>query len=242
MGFLSDIAPLAGAGIGALIGGAPGAAVGASAGAAFSSAQGAQATNQANADIAAANNAWSADQYGSRYQTMVKDMQAAGLNPMLAYSQSPGSSPSAQPVTYQNPYAGYPQAAASAASAYQSVKGVDASSQRDLASAAQSEAEIRRVNASADKIISEIENIPVERERLLATARMLNQQAELIIEQTHNTSQVTKNLMATIEQIHATTKLLNLDISAAQTFNNLGREFSQLKPIFDLMGRVLLRR
>lgn len=34
--------------------------------------------------------------YGSRYQTQVKDLQAAGLNPMLAYGQSPGSAPQVQ--------------------------------------------------------------------------------------------------------------------------------------------------
>lgn len=34
------------------------------------------------------------EQYGSRYQTQVRDLQAAGLNPMLAYGQGPGSSPS----------------------------------------------------------------------------------------------------------------------------------------------------
>lgn len=36
---------------------------------------------------------FSAQQFASRYQTTVKDMQAAGLNPMLAYTQGGGSSP-----------------------------------------------------------------------------------------------------------------------------------------------------
>lgn len=36
---------------------------------------------------------FSAEQFASRYQTTVKDMQAAGLNPMLAYSQGGGSPP-----------------------------------------------------------------------------------------------------------------------------------------------------
>lgn len=46
--------------------------------------------NQANAQ------AFSAQQYASRYQTTVKDLQAAGLNPMLAVSQGPGSAPVGQ--------------------------------------------------------------------------------------------------------------------------------------------------
>ena len=37
---------------------------------------------------------WQADQYARRYQITMSDMRAAGLNPMLAYSQGPGTPPS----------------------------------------------------------------------------------------------------------------------------------------------------
>lgn len=67
--------------------------------------KGTQDTNESNQSIAQSNNAWSAAQYASRYQTMTSDMQAAGLNPMLAYSQSAGASPTAQAVQFQNPMA-----------------------------------------------------------------------------------------------------------------------------------------
>jgi len=53
-------------------------------------------SNQANRDIANEANQFSAQQYATRYQTTVKDMQAAGLSPMLAYSQGAGSAPSGQ--------------------------------------------------------------------------------------------------------------------------------------------------
>lgn len=39
---------------------------------------------------------FSAQQYATRYQTQVKDLKAAGLNPMLAVNQSPGSAPQGQ--------------------------------------------------------------------------------------------------------------------------------------------------
>lgn len=47
--------------------------------------------NQANA------NAFSAQQYATRYQTTVKDLQAAGLNPMLAAQTGAGSAPTSAP-------------------------------------------------------------------------------------------------------------------------------------------------
>jgi hypothetical protein len=56
---------------------------------------GTQQTNQANTDIANSANQFSAQQFANRYQTTVKDLEAAGLNPMLAYGQGGGSPPSA---------------------------------------------------------------------------------------------------------------------------------------------------
>lgn len=50
--------------------------------------------NQQRSAQAQSANAFSAQQFATRYQTTVKDMQAAGLNPMLAYSQGGGSPPS----------------------------------------------------------------------------------------------------------------------------------------------------
>jgi len=58
---------------------------------------GAQA-NKANSEIAQANNEWSAQQFATRYQTTVKDLKDAGLNPMLAYGQGGGTPPTASPV------------------------------------------------------------------------------------------------------------------------------------------------
>lgn len=62
-------------------------------------------TNQTNRDLANQANAFSAQQYANRYQTTVKDLEAAGLNPMLAYGQGAGSPPSAVGIAQQtNPF------------------------------------------------------------------------------------------------------------------------------------------
>lgn len=47
-----------------------------------------------------------AEQYAKRYQTMVKDLKAAGLSPMLAFPQGAGSSPSGTSINVQNPLSG----------------------------------------------------------------------------------------------------------------------------------------
>jgi len=57
---------------------------------------GAERANQSREDIAQKANEFSAQQYATRYQTTVKDLSQAGLNPMLAYSQGAGSAPSGQ--------------------------------------------------------------------------------------------------------------------------------------------------
>lgn len=57
---------------------------------------GGERANDARERIAQQANDFSAQQYATRYQTTVKDLTAAGLNPMLAYSQGAGSAPSGQ--------------------------------------------------------------------------------------------------------------------------------------------------
>jgi hypothetical protein len=58
---------------------------------------GSSMTNDANARASAEANALNKHMFETRYQTSVKDMQAAGLNPMLAYSQGGGTPPVMQP-------------------------------------------------------------------------------------------------------------------------------------------------
>ena len=92
---------------GAWLGGPAGAALGAKIGGGIDA-------NNARQDAAEAANQFSANQYATRYQTQVKDLQAAGLNPMLAYMQAPGSAPVGQQYQVQNIAEDIPSAYASA--------------------------------------------------------------------------------------------------------------------------------
>jgi hypothetical protein len=62
--------------------------------------------NQAAVNNMNAANAFSAQQFATRYQTTVKDLEAAGLNPMLAYGATPSPPSSASPAPVQNKLAG----------------------------------------------------------------------------------------------------------------------------------------
>lgn len=133
MGILGDVLSVALPVAGAYFGGPLGASLGSvgnqllgSAGNIASSAlgyYGQQSTNQANIDIAQQSSAASAEQAqkqmdfqermsNTSYQRGVKDMEAAGLNPMLAYSQGGATTPSGAQGQVFNPTIGNKWAAA----------------------------------------------------------------------------------------------------------------------------------
>lgn len=62
---------------------------------------GQNSANAANRSMMNEANQFNAQQFATRYQTTVKDLEAAGLNPMLAYGQGGGSPPSAVPIAMQ---------------------------------------------------------------------------------------------------------------------------------------------
>lgn len=147
---------------------------------------GGEQQNRRQADAAEQAQGFSASQFASRYQTTVADMQKAGLNPMLAYSQGGGSPPSGVqanvPVNSGAAAASGFQAqrlnnaqvdlieaqkdatSAQAAKTKAETPYVGPSAEADIgaksASADQSRAMVSSINATVDKTRQEIENMP----------------------------------------------------------------------------------
>jgi len=115
---------------------------------------GQQQANQANAEMARQQMEFQERMSGTSYQRAVTDMIAAGLNPMLAYSQGGASTPSGQTAVAQSALGAAANSATQAANAIADInlKATQAStnaSQEDLNRANQNLALVESANKSA---------------------------------------------------------------------------------------------
>lgn len=241
---LGGLGGLIGGGAGWFFGGPAGAAVGAQIGGGID-------TNAQNRNSAEQAQAFSAQQYATRYQTQVADMKAAGLNPMLAYQQSPGSSPTGVTYQAQNPYS-------------DTSKHVS-----NIASAGQAESSAKLAEATVGRIGQEIVNLRTDNDKGIAVIKNLGQEFQNLMKQGWNLTEVGNQLRASVDLMRSQTtverfkpalmaaevavkkqleqlqkeqtSLAAVDVRAAESFGELGKTVGALEPFLRLLWNIFRR-
>jgi len=207
--------------------------------------------------------AFSAQQYATRYQTQTEDMKKAGINPMLSVSSGAGSQPTS---TAASPGSNFTQAELNKAQ----IENIRAQTELNSANAAKARVEaqvaerfghpqaeaqynvtmaqagltsqqIGKVDQETRNVIAQIQNTKDENQRIHATITYLQRQADMLNETTI-TEPVKRNLLRqqALKVINES-DLTALDLQAAKDLGNLGRETQQIKPLLDLL-RGLIRK
>jgi len=203
--------------------------------------------------------AFSAQQYATRYQTQTEDLKKAGINPMLSVSSGAGSQPTS---TAASPGSNFTTALNKAqmevlesqarknnaeASITEGV-GMDqahATLNQTLQQIGLTAAQIAQTNKTVDKMTAEINkikgdtNYEVQQDILEQTAYQLSQLAYQNRQQGITSAAQRQVMQATINQLVADTKLKNLDIKAAESLNNFGRTTKELQPFIQMIIQAI---
>ena len=118
----------------------------------------------------------------TQYQTAVQDLTAAGLNPMLAYTQGgagtpTGSSAVGQQATIHNPTSGLSSSAAQMANIKADVQLKDAQTTNQVAQTTATEEQAKKTDAETAAIVLGMPNIPQELKNKIAIEKLTDAQS-----------------------------------------------------------------
>lgn len=196
---------------------------------------------------------FSADQYAKRYQTQVADLKAAGLNPMLAYSQGPGPAPSSSAASAQshdvgaahlqsqmntaqvaNVQADTTNKEASTANIAADTALKEAQAAASWASAGQSDAMVKQINETVNKIGLEMANLKDENVRIRMASQQLSAHATLMAQQGATQQEMQAYYRASAAKLRAEGAISNEEYQAILKTGGIGRIAREIKPISDM--------
>lgn len=154
--------------------------------------------NSSNKGIAEDNRTFQANMSNTSYQRAVKDMQAAGLNPMLAYSQGGASTPAGSTATMVNAVGEGVNSGFAAYSRGKEAELIDANIKK-----VQADTEVSRTQAA---VLSEtIPKLRAEVHQSTASAAALNQSVDKMRSEIANLNAQLRNIPKLGAQIDAVT-------------------------------------